>query len=109
MTKTVNLETFSEVQKDGYWHFGIREKKPTITELVPLLKEYYSKPENCVGGSLHIVLEDDNLENGHIEYCIEYAKKEGDLEGAKLGEMLLQLTKSQRRRLVTKYYGVFSN
>ncbi len=36
-------------------------KKPTITEVLSLIKEYYSIPGNSVGGSLHIVLDDGKV------------------------------------------------
>ncbi len=39
------------------------DKKPTITEVLSLVKEYYLIPGNSVGGSLHIVL-DEGMVNG---------------------------------------------
>ena len=36
--------------------------KPTILEVMPLVKAYYEKPENGAGGNLHIVLDDGNIE-----------------------------------------------
>lgn len=42
------------------------EKRKLFQETLELAKEIYKK--NCVGGLLHIVLDDGNLENGHIKY-----------------------------------------
>ncbi len=73
--------------------------KPTVPEVLPLIQEYYRKPENCVGGNLHIVLEDSNVENSHIKYCLEQAKTAGDKDGVRIAELLFQMSKTQRRKL----------
>lgn len=73
--------------------------KPTIPEVIPLCREYYAKPGNCSGGSLHIVLEDGNIEDSHVRFCIEFAREEGDPDGVALAETLLSMSKTQRKRL----------
>lgn len=50
-------------------------------------------------GSLHTVLDDENLEDHWVEECILYAEREGDREGAELGEILLLMDVGQRRLL----------
>ena len=50
-------------------------------------------------GSLHIVLDDDNVENHHVEFCKKYAMENGDTEGAELAELLLGMSESQRLNL----------
>lgn len=52
----------------------------TVPQVLPLVREYIRKPENCVGGSLHIVIEDCNLETEHIRYCAEDALERDDDE-----------------------------
>jgi hypothetical protein len=37
------------------------KSKPTIPEILPLIKEYRGKDGNGTGGSLHIVLDDGNI------------------------------------------------
>jgi len=75
-------------------------RKYTIPEVIPLFKEYLSKPGNGVGGSLHIVTDDFNVEDCHIQYCIDYAKQKGENEAVKLGDFLLHMSKTQRKKLV---------
>lgn len=74
-------------------------KKPTIPEVLPLIQAYYAKPGNGVGGNLHIVLEDLNVEDSHVRWCLEYAEKQGDTDGVELAKLLLAMSKTQRLKL----------
>lgn len=38
-------------------------------ELVTLIGHWHSLPGNSTGGKLHIVLDDPNYEDEHIEFC----------------------------------------
>ena len=73
--------------------------KPTIPEVVPLCKAYYAKEGNSVGGSLHIVLEDGNVENHWVQSCREWAVEAGDDDGVALADILLKMSKTQRMKL----------
>jgi len=73
--------------------------KPTLDKIVPLMLAYKNTKENGLGGSLHIVLADGNIKNSHINWCIEYAKKRGDIAGVHLGNLLLLMSTTQRRKL----------
>ena len=73
----------------------------TVPELIEAARDYYTK--NPVGGSLHIVLDDGNLKDDSIKWCIDYARGEGDEEGAKLGEMILGASMTQRKKLYNSY------
>jgi len=64
------------------------------SEILELAAEYYQ--DYCTGGALHIVLDDGNIEDEHIEWCIKEAKIAGDKEAVELGEALLTLTIKQR-------------
>ena len=77
----------------------ITGNKPTVPEVLSIVKAYYSKPNNGVGGSLHIVLEDGNIETHHIEFCKENARKNNDLDGVALAELLLKMSYTQRKKL----------
>ncbi len=73
-------------------------ERPTITaEMVTRFAAYVA--EHTTWGSLHIVLEEGNVEDVNVEHCIRWAEKDGDAEGAALGRILLTLTTSQRGRL----------
>lgn len=55
--------------------------------------------DNIVWGSLHAVLEDWNLADEHIKWCVRWAHERGDTEGVMLGAVLLGLTKTQRGKV----------
>jgi hypothetical protein len=71
----------------------------TIPDVVPFLSAYREKPGNSSGGSLHIVIDDGNYANGHIEFCREYAAERGDADGVELADMFSKLTRTQRRKI----------
>lgn len=73
--------------------------KPTIPEVAPLIAAYYNLPNNGAGGSLHIVLDDANVERHHAEFCREYALEKGDWVGAALANILTRMSTTQRKKL----------
>lgn len=79
-------------------------KKLTITEVMPLVRAYQAKDGNSVGGSLHIVLDEGNVSNSHIESCKRYATEQNDLDGVALADILLQMSKTQRRKISARFY-----
>lgn len=76
------------------------EIKQRIRELIKIIYNKYS----CVGGQLHIVLDDGNIENGHIEYCLQCIDKIEDQEERNIYrecvELLLKLSYSARKRFL---------
>ena len=74
-------------------------KKPTVPEVLPLVVTYYSIPGNSVGGIFHIVLDDGNVDDSDVEYCLNLAKKREDKESIKIGEILLRMSRAQRKKL----------
>ena len=77
--------------------------KITITrEIVETFAAYYHLPGNGAWGSLHIVLADGNVKDDHVDFCIEWARERGDMEGERLARLLRQMSKSQRGRLDRK-------
>jgi len=75
--------------------------KPTVPEVLPLVKAYYSKPGNGAGGNLHIVLDDGNVTDGDIQFCSDQAQAYADEDGMHLCRLLLQMSKTQRKKLGT--------
>lgn len=72
--------------------------RPSITpEMVERFAAYYTA--NPTWGSIHIVLDDFNFEDDHVQWCVGWAEDAGDVEGAELARILVSLTKSQRGRL----------
>lgn len=72
--------------------------KVTVPELIEECKKYYSIPNNGVGGNLHIVLDDGNIHDEDIMYCIKLSKENGDEAGVNLGNMLMSASKTQRKK-----------
>ena len=80
----------------------LNPKRPTVPQVIPLVKAYYEVPGNGVGGNLHIVLDDFNIKDYHIKYCLKQCKETGDSAGEELANMLMQMSPSQRRKVVTR-------
>jgi hypothetical protein len=76
----------------------------TVTKLIEECKKYYALPNNSVGGSLHIVLDDGNIHDEHVKFCIGYAEGKNDNEGVLLGKMILKASKTQRKKLYNNYH-----
>lgn len=75
--------------------------KPTLPLLRPIVRAWYALPDNGAGGSLHIVLDDSNIDDDSVRFCHRYAKEMGDDLGVKLAELLLRCSKTQRKRLAS--------
>jgi hypothetical protein len=73
--------------------------KPTIPEVIDRFAAYYLRPGNGAWGSLHIVLDDGNVEDEFVRHCIGFALEDGDTEGIALAEILLTMSKTQRAKL----------
>lgn len=75
------------------------QNKPTLDKVLPLVREYYARPGNGAGGSLHIVLDDGNISDDHVRFCIKWAEERGDTSGVELGNLILRMSKTQRKKL----------
>lgn len=71
--------------------------KLTVPDVIERFRAYHAT--NPVWGSLHIVLEDHNVEDSSVRFCVQYAEQTGDVEGAELARVLLTLSRTQRSRL----------
>lgn len=69
----------------------------TIPEVLERFRAY--KRRNGGWASLHVVLDDGNVKNGDVVWCISHAKERGDAEGEALGWVLMVLSRTQRRKL----------
>jgi hypothetical protein len=76
--------------------------RPTVPDVAPLVRAYYAKPGNDMGGSLHIVLEDENVADHHVAACIQFARERGDEDGMWLARVLLTMSRTQRLRLAAR-------
>lgn len=76
--------------------------KLTIPEVVERFAGYIRK--HPAWSCLHIVLDDGNIGNDSIEFCIGCAEREGDTEAVELGQLLLRMSKTQRLKLPSAVY-----
>ena len=75
--------------------------EPLYQETIELIKEIYKK--HPVGGELHIVLDDGNVENHHIQWCIDNLEcdpEERELY-LKCANNLLKMEEYQRDEVIT--------
>lgn len=79
-------------------------RRPTVPDVLPLVHRYVSKSENLAGGSLHIILDDGNVRDCDITFCLTYALTKGDLDGAVLALVLLSMSHTQRRKVCRLRY-----
>jgi hypothetical protein len=77
----------------------LHRQKPTLPEVEPLVRAYYAKSGNSVGGNLHVVLDDCNIKDANIRYCLKECHRLGDGDGASIAELMLQMSRRQRKRL----------
>jgi|SRR4051812_22637710 len=70
-----------------------------VSDVDALVERFYAMPENGVGGSLHIVLDDCNINDGSVEWCIEHARGRDDRAGEALGRLLLAMPWQRRADL----------
>ncbi len=73
--------------------------RPTVPQVVPIARAYYGLPGNGVGGSLHIVLDDENVQDSHVDFCIQQAVDTCDHPGYMLGCILRKMTRTQRAKV----------
>jgi hypothetical protein len=96
LTDLVNPNVRVDANAPFTRHFGIMVK-PTVPEVLPIVREYYE--EHAAGGTLHIVLDDGNVDDSDVQFCIDYARRQGDNAGVFLGQILLRMSKTQRLKL----------
>jgi hypothetical protein len=69
----------------------------TVPDVIDRFRAYKEK-EPC-WGSIHIVLDDGNVRDKDVKFCIEFALERGDTEGHELACMLLGMSITQRNKL----------
>ena len=67
--------------------------------LLNQIKQFLSLDGNEVGGNLHIVLDDGNLDDENILFCRNLCIKTHDVLGRLICEGLLQITYKEREKI----------
>ena len=80
--------------------------KPTIPEVLPLISRFAKIPENNVGGCLHIVFDDGNVDDSSVQSCLDYAIERSDYLAIEVAEVLLRMSKTQRLKLAGMFHGL---
>ncbi len=73
-----------------------------ISEIMPMIREYHDN--HLSFGTLHVVLEDENIKDKHINFCFQESLREGDQDGMLLSLLLLDMNKKQRREIIRKIW-----
>lgn len=94
----IQIPRFSGREASRRTHIAQLDDHETKKELLCKMIDVYMA-YNSTGGSCHIVLVDGNLEDHHIEFCINYAMGLGDEEGELIARRLLELSLEERREL----------
>lgn len=77
-----------------------RELKPTVPEVIPLVRFYCAQEEaEGLGGRLHSFVEDGNCEQADIEWHLEDAKNHCDELAIAICRVLLKMSMTQRRKI----------
>lgn len=82
-------------------------KPKSWRDLIESCRAYYVNHPG--GGSLHIVLDDGNIQKEHVKWCLERAQAHGDEEGERLAKLLLEASETQRQKLWENYSSYCSN
>lgn len=69
-----------------------------MPDALPLARRVYAERSSS-GCCLHIVLDDDNLEDRNVEFCVLEALRRGHEDCYVLAAMLRSMTRSQRGRV----------
>lgn len=75
--------------------------KLTITDVAPLVHAYRELPGNEAGGNFHLVIDNMNVDDSHVQFCLDQARSTGDAAGVELGEVLLRLSRTQRLKVAS--------
>ena len=75
--------------------------RPVVPDVLPLVRDYYRQFGNALGGNLHLVFEDQNIRDVDLEFCKQMAERSGDESGAEIAALMLQMSKTQRRKLAS--------
>lgn len=70
--------------------------RPTVPEANLFARAIYAGPNGGAGCCLHIVLDDGNLGDENIQYCLDHAEHP---MCRTLAAMMLRMSKTQRRKV----------
>lgn len=69
-------------------------------ELSKLIKDYYNINGNRSGGNCHIVLDDFNVKDSDIDFCIKECEKKNDNDGIVIMNFMKNIRKTARLKAI---------
>lgn len=73
---------------------------PTVEKMAEWIEWWYTFPDHGAGGNLHIVLDDENVEDHHLTWTRGYCDERGDQTGSNLCLLLRRMTEDDRYRAI---------
>jgi hypothetical protein len=73
-----------------------------VQELAGRIGDYYRRPGNECGGCCHVVLDDENLDEGTIQFALGYCEENADADGAQLMRDFLDTDQATRREALRR-------
>lgn len=82
--------------------------EPDGNDLYAMVRRLYATPEGICGCCLHVVLDDGNWEDEHVQFCIDRAATKGHAFCKELGERILAIPEAERDA-ATRRNGFYSS
>jgi hypothetical protein len=77
--------------------------RPTTDLVTSLAAVYYTKPGNSCGGYCHVVLDDENIADDHVAWCLAHCEEHDDGDGAALMRLFADMTRTQRLKVCRSF------
>lgn len=77
-------------------------RRTTVPEVLPFIAAIYE--DHCTGCCLHIAMDDGNLQDNHLEFCLRQGFEHGHANCVAAALMLLGMTQTQRHFLYRHRY-----
>lgn len=95
--RAMRREKYARLVRSGEYSRALCGGRPTIPDVIREFAMYYRN--HAEWGSLHIVLSDGNEDDESVRFCLSRATANADSDGARLAEILLTMTRTQRGRI----------
>lgn len=79
--------------------------RTSAPSLVPLIRAVYELPQGGAGHCLHIVLDDHNLGDDSVRFCIDRAREQSCETCLRCAEALLGASRTARKKAISMYRG----
>jgi hypothetical protein len=73
--------------------------QPTVSHVAEKLHAYRMIEDNYVGGVVHIVVDDGNVEQAHADWCLDQANANGNPIDIEIATLVAALSDAERREL----------